>query len=1317
MMRALRKAVSGLFILTGLILVWPFPECGAEEPTLARLAFWVPPERMAEFKGAYEQKVLPVLQRHGLVPSAERGRATPDSLFSRLFELSAPTEVVEKREALDADSTWSAVLHGLGETFGSSTPDGRIDSEFSIYSTPAGPGRTEPAGPFQPLSVGRGRGHWRTFGVKDGLTNNVVLSMLQDRDGVLWLGTQGGAARYDGQNWSMLTTADGLQHNEVLSLAQDRDGYLWFGTQDGVSRYDGREWRTFTVEDGLAANRVASILQDRDGILWFGTLNGVSRYDGREWRTFTVEDGLAANDVASMLQDRDGTLWFGGRGGVSRYNPRKWSTFMTEGDLAPGAVHTMCQDRDGAIWFGTKGSGVAKLEGREWTTFTTADGLVSNYVLSITEDRGGVLWFGTGDTHASVPEGGVSRYDGVKWETYTAREGLAADLVSSVLPDREGHLWFGTLGGVSRYGGESFRTFADADRLPGRLTRTGLQDREGYLWFSVDDVVLRYDGLKWTVLTSREGQPFKGGPAFQDREGAIWFGTRDRGVVRYDGSTFTSFTTADGLAENDAPFVCQGQRGIIWMGTASSGATRFDGKAFTTFTRADGLLSNSVRSLLEDRDGHIWIGAIPGVSRYDGSTFSSLDLGSSVYSILQDRKGDLWFGTRVNGVSRYDPRFESGPGTSMGSGGKRFTTFTIGDGLAANFVTDIFEDRRGHLWFMTVGGGATRFDGRTWTTLTEEDGLADNSVLNGLQDRDGDIWIGTLDGVTRYRPSTPCAPPVFIDAVVADRRYESISDLSLPSSAGLIAFEFHGLSLKTRPNGMVYRYRLEGHENDWRSTHARRLEYRDLPVGSYTFEVLAVDRDLVYSEEPARVALEVYYQPMSSSVRISDLKVQDVFASYHKTYAEQPVGSAQVVNDDPNPVEATVSFYIPDLMGRPTEETVSLEPQSAHQIPLHAILNQDILDLVGDVQVQAEVALSCDVGDQIISVKEPRSITIHGRGALTWDTLGRAAAFVTPEDEDVATFARSLYVARRHQIKGRMADGNTPAAMLMFEALSTHGIKYARDASSPYSQTRTDQSAIDHIQYPAELLRSGLGDCDDCTVLYCSLLENLDIPTAFIDAPSHILMMFDSGVTDRRKFGFSLPEDRYIRRDGRFWIPVEVTKLGEGTFMDAWELGAQTCQRLALEGGLKATEVREAWQEFPYSLPKVEGDLELPDAEQVETRLVADLAALRKMREDHVQRRYVQPLMDEPGNHELRMELAQTRVESEDYNGAITALMPLLDTPLRAEGLYLIGYAYAGRKDYRSAVRYVEEALGVDPENVGYAESLRVLRRAESREN
>ena len=117
--------------------------------------------------------------------------------------------------------------------------------------------------------------------------------------------------------------------------------------------------------------------------------------------------------------------------------------------------------------------------------------------------------------------------------------------------------------------------------------------------------------------------------------------------------------------------------------------------------------------------------------------------------------------------------------------------------------------------------------------------------------------IVTSRGVVRFRPPAPSPPPVFIDAVVADRRYEGVDAVEVSSTVGLIAFEFHGRSFKTRPEAMVYRYRLAGYDKGWKNTNARHVEYEDLPKGKYTFEVLAVDRDLVYSEMPGTVRLTI----------------------------------------------------------------------------------------------------------------------------------------------------------------------------------------------------------------------------------------------------------------------------------------------------------------------------------------------------------------------------------------------------------------------------------------------------------------------------
>ena len=302
--------------------------------TLARLSFWVSPEQMDAFDAAYEKKILPVLKTHDLVESSERGRRPVEGIFSRLFEVETPAEMVAKERELEDDPAWQDALRRLGTAFRTEEPDGPIRTRFGVYRTFAGPGRTEEAGPGIRVKAGAGsrQGLWQSFDVSDGLRFHVIVDILQDREGNLWFATAwGGACRYDGESFvTFLTPQD--------PLFEDREGNLWFGTYDGgVSRYDGESFVTFTVEDGLAHNIVRSIQEDREGNLWFGTYGGgVSRYDGKEFVTFTVEDGLAHNDVFSVLEDREGGLWFGTYGGgVSRYDGKEFVTFTVEDGLAP----------------------------------------------------------------------------------------------------------------------------------------------------------------------------------------------------------------------------------------------------------------------------------------------------------------------------------------------------------------------------------------------------------------------------------------------------------------------------------------------------------------------------------------------------------------------------------------------------------------------------------------------------------------------------------------------------------------------------------------------------------------------------------------------------------------------------------------------------------------------------------------------------------------------------------------------------------------------------------------------------------------------
>ena len=707
-------------------------------------------------------------------------------------------------------------------------------------------GQVVTAGPGQVVSAGRGRGHWRTYGVPDGLGGATVWAIFQDRDGYVWLSTDGGGvSRFDGETFISLTDPDDvLARNTVFAIYQDREGHLWFGGDGGAIRYDGEAFATFTTEDGLVDNRVRAIVQDREGYLWFGTEGGASRYDGETFVSFTTEDGLVDNRVWSLLQDREGYLWFGTEGGASRYDGEAFVSFTTEDGLVDNWVRAIVQDREGYLWFGTL-RGVSRYDGQTFTTLTTEDGLLDNTVNALYEDREGNLWFGT----ASESEGRVVRYDGKRFTTFTTQDGLAGDYVNSIVQDREGHLWFGTGGGgVSQYDGQTWTTFTTEDGLPDDDAWSLAQDEKGHVWMGTRVGVSRYDGETFATFTTADG--LGDNVAFrmlQDRQGNVWVGSWSGHVSRYDGRTWTTFGPEDGLAHSRVHAFFQDREGYIWI-AGTGGASRWNGHAFTTLTTADGLVNNRVLSVFQDREGYLWFGTVGGVSRYDGQTFTSLTQEdglprNEVRAIVQDREGHLWFGT-AGGVSRYD--------------GERLTTFTTRDGLAHNDVWSLLQDERGHLWIGTEGGGVSRYDGRVFTTLTVKDGLAHNDVRAIMGDEHGNLWFATQGGVTRYRPPESSPPPVFIDAVVADRRYEGVSELEIPSTVGVTVFVFRGISFKTRPEAMIYRYRLRGHDENWQTTHEHRVEYQDLPRGSYLFEVQAVDRDLVYSASPATVALTVH---------------------------------------------------------------------------------------------------------------------------------------------------------------------------------------------------------------------------------------------------------------------------------------------------------------------------------------------------------------------------------------------------------------------------------------------------------------------------
>lgn len=849
--------------------------------TLARLSFLVSSDGIAAFEDSYEKMIVPLFEELGLVESALRSRPTAGDVFSRLFEFDTRAEMEACIARVEVDEGLEEVLHDLGTNFGTPRPDGFLPIEFEFYSGPVGSGKVVSAESGKRVSAGRGTGHWRSYDIADGIAGAWVSSILQDRQGRIWFGTRSGACCYDGREFATFTTDDGLSGDCVMAILEDRQGRLWFGTEnEGICRYDGREFVSFSTDDGLAHNQVWSMLLDREGQLWFATMGGgVSCYDGQKFTTFTSEDGLAHDTVLCMQEDRLGAIWFGTEEGISCYDGNRFKTFKEEDGLAHNTVLSAVEDNTGRLWFGTKGGGASCYDGKSFTTFTSKQGLAHDEVWAMALDSQDRLWFGTW--------GGVSRYDGQEFVSFTSEDGLALNTVWSVLLDREGHLWLATMGGgVSCYD-ESFITFTAKDGLAYDDVSSLLQDAQGHLWFASEGGgVSRYDGRHFTTFSIENGLAHNQvWSMLMDREEQLWFGTRGGGVCRYDGQHFTIFTTEEGLADNTVLSILEDRAGNLWFGTMA-GVSRYDGQTFTTFNAKDDLAGNVIESLLEDRQGHLWFGTRGGgVSRYDGQTFITFTkrdglANNGIMSILEDSQGHIWFGTWGGGVSCYD--------------GQHFTALTTKSGLAHNEISSLLQDRQQHLWCATLGGGVSRYDGQIFQSLLEQDGLGSNVVKAMMEDEDGYIWFATTRGVTRYSPPPPFAPAIFIDGVVADHRYENQEDVVIPASVQITTFEFHAISFKTRPQAIVYRYRLKGHEESWKNAKICRIEYFQLPIGSYAFEIQAVDRDQFYSEQSV-VNLTVERDLRDKKIDELEQRVQERTRELEETHYKLEGAQAQII--------------------------------------------------------------------------------------------------------------------------------------------------------------------------------------------------------------------------------------------------------------------------------------------------------------------------------------------------------------------------------------------------------------------------------------
>ncbi|MCM2316794.1 MAG: ATP-binding protein, partial [Thermoanaerobaculia bacterium] len=423
---------------------------------------------------------------------------------------------------------------------------------------------------------------------------------------------------------------------------------------------------------------------------------------------YTADDGLSQSQVWSIFQDSRGYLWVGTSDGLNRFDTVSFSVFRTRDGLHNPTIRTTVEDEHGKLWFGTEG-GVSSFDGRRFTSYSEADGLGKGIIWASVRDQFDRLWFGT-------QYGGASMLEGRRFRSFSTKEGLGSEYVYSMLADSKGNLWFGHRGaGVTR---------CTADR------ELGIKDCRRYT---------KVEGLAHDEVRA----------IVEARDGSIFFGTRGGGISKWDGTRVTTYTSANGFAENDIYAMLVNVRGDLVIGTLNSGISICtpDFSSCRTYNTANGLPDNGILSVYEGRDHALWVGFNSGLTRIASDRMASYAFGSGlpnkvVYAVQPDDDGTVWIGT-LGGLVRV--RRGSAPGSAT-----KLDTWT--ENLPGKQVWDLHRDSRGRLWVATEAG-LCHFEAPRGCVdvIDEEDGLSSNELFTLAETRDGTLLVTGAEGLSMIR--------------------------------------------------------------------------------------------------------------------------------------------------------------------------------------------------------------------------------------------------------------------------------------------------------------------------------------------------------------------------------------------------------------------------------------------------------------------------------------------------------------------------------------------------------------------------------------
>jgi diguanylate cyclase (GGDEF)-like protein len=684
------------------------------------------------------------------------------------------------------------------------------------------------------------------------------------------------------QHLSFSAVSNGMDDLNVNCITQDHSGYLWVGTENGLYRYDGNQFRKYGAAEGLHARTIQNLFVGVDGTLFVGTTAGLyfERHDGNmaEIRPPAPADQFfdrIGSTITSIAPDQVVVADRSGAYRLRRSGPDVWTAEPMY--LEAGAVWSVLYGPDGSLWYGC-GNDLCRMIGGKTTHMGTALGLPQDNWLHLAFAADGHLWI-RGSNHLGDVDLGENHYtehdlpsptnaapydalvedargrilvsqgpafgwwENGTWNMVTARNGLTPYDVSAMFVDRDGDTWIGLLGhGLMRWVGEGqWEAYTAADGLSDDVVWASLRDKKGRLWIGTES------GLDWIPAGGNSAQTWQGNgfstvravSLAESEDGSVWLGSAAGSLVRINEKTLAGKEwkipeVYRVLADNGHRLWIATGAGLYWLDTnaGEQSPALVNDVAFAQLTQR-------FTDLCLDDAGRLWAASDGGLYRRDAAGWKRIDAGLSGVNPRQlaaGKNGVVWAAGAFPGLLRL--RVENGQIMESQHIGRPH--------LLSDQVVALLIDHRGWLW-LALDTGLTVFDGKNWRSFTQNDGLiwndADAYALN--EDQDGSLWIGTSGGLS-HMMHPQSAPALVVHAPAISQIYFGSRPISnharIPWSASPLTVSLAMLDFSDA-HRIHFRYRLLGLESEWVETNQETLRYPRLDPGNYRFQVQAVGAD------------------------------------------------------------------------------------------------------------------------------------------------------------------------------------------------------------------------------------------------------------------------------------------------------------------------------------------------------------------------------------------------------------------------------------------------------------------------------------------